>query len=181
MNITQTGIEGLVVLEPKRHGDERGWFSESFSKRKLEKAGIAADFVQDNHAFSKAGSLRGLHYQAPPHAQVKLVRCSMGRLYDVAVDVRSGSETYGKWFGVELSAENGKQLYIPKGFLHGYIALTDCEMQYKVSDYYAPETDGGVRYDDPDIAIEWPKVESEIIQSEKDTQHPFLKDAHLPF
>lgn len=181
MIIVQTGIEGLVVLEPKRFGDSRGWFSESFSKRKLEEAGIAAEFVQDNHAFSKAGVVRGLHYQAPPHAQVKLVRCTAGSLFDVAVDARSGSQTYGKWFGVELSAENGKQLYIPEGFLHGYIALTDCEMQYKVSSYYAQEADGGVRYDDPDIGIEWPLVDAKIVQSEKDALLPYLKNADLPF
>ena len=145
------------LVKPKRFNDDRGWFSEIYNQQVFAKLGINAGFVQDNHSFSQAtGTIRGLHFQRPPHAQDKLVRCIRGRIYDVAVELRRGSPTYGKYVGAELSAENGLQLYIPMGFAHGFATLEpDCEITYKVSDFYAPETEGGLRWDDPVIAIDW--------------------------
>ena len=141
MEIDQTSPPGVAVLTPRRFGDERGWFSETWNRAVLEEAGLRYDFIQDNHSFSaEPGTLRGLHYQAPPHAQDKLVRCSRGAIFDVAVDVRVGSPTYGQWVSVELTADNGKQLLVPKGFLHGFVTRTpDTEVQYKVTDTYAPD------------------------------------------
>lgn len=157
MIIEQTGLRGLVVLTLRRFGDHRGYFSETWSRAKLAAQGIDIDFVQDNQSLSVAvGTLRGLHFQAPPRAQAKLVRCGRGVLFDVAVDIRRGSPTYGRWFGVELSAENGRQLLIPAGFAHGFVTrVPETEIIYKCSDYYAPETEGALRYDDPDLAIAW--------------------------
>lgn len=145
--------------------------------------GININFVQDNQSLSSAvGTIRGLHYQSPPHAQDKLVRCGRGALFDVAVDIRKGSPTYMKWVGVELSAENGKQLLIPKGFLHGFVTLKpDTEILYKCSDYYAPECDGGIRFDDPDIGIDWGILADQAVFSEKDCATPFFKDFDSPF
>ena len=175
MKATETRLKGVFVLEPKVFGDARGWFMESWSQRKMEEAGIKVDFVQDNQSFSaQKGTLRGLHYQLNPKCQAKLLRCTRGRIFDVAVDIRKGSPQYGQWVGVELSAENKKQLFIPRGFAHGFITLTDdVEVQYKADNYYAPECDGNIRWNDPDIGVEWP-IEP-VILSEKDQQAPLLK------
>lgn len=154
---------------------------ETFNAPRMAEAGLAMDWVQDNQSYSAAkGTLRGLHYQRPPHAQDKLVRCSRGALLDVAVDFRAGSPTFGKWVGVELSAENGRQLLVPKGFLHGFITLTDdTEVQYKCTDVYAPDCDGAVRWDDPEIGIDWGSVTP--VLSDKDAKAPLLRDAPRPF
>ena len=172
------------LIKPKRFGDERGWFTEFYSARRFAEDGIAATFVQDNHSLSRpAGTLRGLHFQTPPHAQAKLARCIAGRIYDVAVDVRKGSPTYGRHVGAELSAENGWQLLIPVGFAHGFVTLEpDCEVTYKVSDYYAPECDGGIRWDDPAIGIAWPLPPGvEPVLSGKDVKLPPLAGFDSPF
>lgn len=156
MRIEQTAIADVLVITPRRFGDARGWFCETWNRDSLRQAGLALpDFVQDNHSYSaQRHTLRGLHYQRPPRAQDKLVRCTRGAIRDVAVDVRAGSPHYGKWVAVELSAENGAQLYIPKGFLHGFLTLTeDCEVQYKCTDTYAPECDGAVHWDS--LGIDW--------------------------
>ena len=176
MKATETSLKGVFVLEPQVFGDARGWFMESWSQRKMEEAGIKVDFVQDNQSFSaQKGTLRGLHYQLNPKCQAKLLRCTRGKIFDVAVDIRKGSPQYGQWVGVELSAENKKQLFIPRGFAHGFITLTDdVEVQYKADNYYAPECDGNIRWNDPDIGVEWP-IEP-VILSEKDQQAPLLKE-----
>ncbi|WP_264214774.1 dTDP-4-dehydrorhamnose 3,5-epimerase [Leisingera thetidis] len=180
MQIDETGLPGLKVLTPARFGDARGFFSESWSKRRLEEHGIALDFVQDNHSLSReAGTLRGLHFQAPPHAQDKLVRCGQGALFDVAVDIRKGSPSYGQWFGIELTAENGKQLLVPKGFLHGFITrVPDTEVIYKCTDYYAPDCDGAVAWDS--CGIGWGFGGTPLL-SEKDAAAPRLADFGSPF
>lgn len=182
MQVEQTPLPGVLVITPARHGDERGFFCESYNRSRMAAAGIDIEFVQDNHSLSRqAGTLRGLHYQAPPHAQDKLVRCGRGRLFDVAVDVRRGSPTWGKWFGLELSFDNGRQLLIPKGFLHGFVTLEpDTEVVYKCSDHYAPECDGAVRWDDPDIGIDWP-FSGQPLLSAKDAAAPRLADWQSPF
>ena len=143
----------LIHIQPERHGDQRGFFAETYSRRKYSELGIDVEFVQDNHSLSRdVGTLRGLHFQASPHAQAKLVRCGRGAIFDVAVDIRLGSPTYGKWEGYELTAENGGQLYVPVGFAHGFVTLEpESEIVYKCSDYYAPETEGAVLWNDPDI------------------------------
>lgn len=156
MDVARFDIPGPVLITPRRFGDARGWFSETWNPRALRAAGLELpDFVQDNHSFSAQRlTLRGLHYQSPPHAQAKLVRCSRGAVLDVAVDIRKGSPTYGSWVTAELSAENGTQLFLPEGFLHGFLTLTDdCEVQYKCSDHYAPECDAAVRWDS--VGIDW--------------------------
>lgn len=182
MEITQTGLPGVLLLKPARFGDARGFFSESWNRKTLESHGIGIDFVQDNHSLSaQVGTVRGLHFQAPPHAQDKLVRCGKGRLFDVAVDIRKGSPTYGQWVGYELSFENGLQLLIPAGFLHGFITREpETEIIYKCSDYYSPECDGAVRWNDPAIGIEW-GFEGEPVLSSKDRDAPLLKDFDSPF
>ncbi|MEL6665468.1 MAG: dTDP-4-dehydrorhamnose 3,5-epimerase [Pseudomonadota bacterium] len=169
-------IPDVILVTPKRHGDARGFFSETFRADTFAEAGIPGPFVQDNHAYSQQpGVLRGLHFQKPPHAQAKLVRCTQGAIYDVAVDIRQGSSTYGRYVGAELSAENGAQLYVPEGFAHGYLTLTpDCHVQYKTSAYYAPETEGGLAWDDPELGIDWPIEGLDIILSEKDKILPPL-------
>ena len=161
--------ESLILLKPNRHGDHRGFFAETYSRRKYSELGIDVEFVQDNHSLSReVGTLRGLHFQAPPQAQAKLVRCGRGAIFDVAVDIRRGSPTYGHWEGYELSAENGNQLYVPVGFAHGFVTLMpDSEIVYKCSDYYAPETEGAILWNDPDIGIDWP-TDADPILSEKD-------------
>ena len=176
MKATETEFKGVFVLEPQVFGDARGWFMESWSQRKMHDAGIDVQFVQDNQSFSaQKGTLRGLHYQLNPMCQAKLLRCTRGKIFDVAVDIRKGSPQYGKWVGVELSAENKKQLFIPRGFAHGFITLTDdVEVQYKADNYYAPECDGNIRWDDPDIGVEWPL--KPVILSEKDSKAPLLKE-----
>ncbi|MEM9317804.1 MAG: dTDP-4-dehydrorhamnose 3,5-epimerase [Pseudomonadota bacterium] len=170
MQVDTTPIPGLLLITPRRFGDARGFFSESWNAQAMAKAGIDYAFVQDNHSMSAAvGTLRGLHCQVNPHAQAKLVRCGRGRLYDVAVDIRRGSPTYGRWFGAELSFENGAQLMIPDGFLHGFVTREpDTEIIYKCTDFYAPDADRSVRFDDPDIAIDWGLGESEPVLSDKD-------------
>ena len=180
MDVTQTELAGVVLLTPRRFGDARGWFSETWNKRTLAEAGIDADFVQDNHSMSAPiGTLRGLHYQAPPHAQDKLVRCTRGVIFDVAVDARLGSPSYGKWVGYELSAENGAQLYVPKGFLHGFVTRSEgAEVQYKCTDYYAPEADGGVRWNS--LGIDW-GLSGDPVLSGKDQDAPAFADWHSPF
>ena len=157
MLVSDTDLPDVKLLQPVRHGDARGFFCESWNARRMAAHGLDIDFVQDNHSFSAAeGTVRGLHYQAPPHAQGKLVRCGRGRLYDVVVDFRRGSPAFGKWIGVELSFENGLQLWIPPGFLHGFVTREpDTEIIYKCTDFYAPECDGAVRFDDSDIGVEW--------------------------
>lgn len=183
MKISKTPVSDLLVLEPRRFGDDRGFFSETWNARTMAGAGIAAEFVQDNHSFStEAKTVRGLHFQAPPHAQAKLVRCGRGRLFDVAVDIRSGSPTYGKWFGVELSFENGRQLFIPAGFAHGFATLEpETEIVYKCSDYYAPECEGALRFDDPDLGIDWGLSGQPAAISEKDLNASSFRGFESPF
>ena len=183
MQIEQTSLPGVVIITPARHGDARGFFSESWNRARLEEAGIAIDFVQDNHSLSEqVGTVRGLHFQSPPHAQAKLVRCGRGALYDVAVDIRRGSPTYGQWVGVELSFENGRQLLIPEGFLHGFVTRAPMtEIIYKCSDYYAPDCDGAVRFDDPEIGIDWGIDPAAAVLSAKDAKAPLLRDFASPF
>ncbi|NNE51589.1 MAG: dTDP-4-dehydrorhamnose 3,5-epimerase [Sulfitobacter sp.] len=180
--LTETRLKGVVLLNPPRFGDARGFFSESWNRARLLEHGIDIDFVQDNHSVSAAvNTVRGLHYQSPPHAQAKLVRCGRGALFDVAVDVRRGSPTIGQWVGYELSAENGLQLLIPAGFLHGFATRApDTEIIYKCSDYYAPECDGAVRFDDPDIGIDWGLSGAPIL-SDKDRAAPLMADFDSPF
>lgn len=176
MKITKTKLDGVVIIEPDVFGDNRGFFMESWNKKKMEEAGLYYDFVQDNHSKSTVkGTLRGIHFQKGDKAQAKLVRCVKGAVFDVAVDLRKNSPTFKQWVGVELSAENKKQLLIPRGFGHGFVTLTDdVEFLYKADNYYAPEADAGIRWNDPDIGIEW-GVENPIL-SEKDKKNPFLKD-----
>jgi dTDP-4-dehydrorhamnose 3,5-epimerase len=182
MKAETTALDGVLILTPQRFGDDRGWFAETYNASRMAEAGISTVFVQDNHSMSGAvGTLRGLHYQRPPHAQDKLVRCSRGVVFDVAVDIRRGSATFGKWVGVELSAQNGRQLLVPKGFLHGFVTrVPDTEVQYKCSDIYAPECDGGVRWDDPDIGIDWGLTDDPVL-SAKDQVAPLLRDVETPF
>lgn len=183
MEIVDTFIEGLKIVTPDRFGDARGFFSESYSRARLAEHGIDIEFVQDNHSMSaQVGTVRGLHFQAPPHAQAKLVRCGRGRFLDVAVDIRVGSSTYGKWEGVELSFENGRQLLVPVGFLHGFVTREpDTEIIYKCSDYYAPECDGAVRFDDPAIGVDWGIGAGEALLSDKDAAAPMLAELDNPF
>jgi dTDP-4-dehydrorhamnose 3,5-epimerase len=183
MLIEQTPLPGVLILTPARHGDARGFFAESWSRNVLAGQGIDLDFVQDNHSLSATvGTVRGLHFQSPPHAQDKLVRCGRGALLDVAVDIRVGSPTYGAWFGIELTAENGKQLLVPKGFLHGFSTrASDTEIVYKCTDYYAPECDGAVRFDDPAIGIDWGFDTGAAVLSVKDKAAPLLADFKSPF
>ncbi|MEZ5886839.1 MAG: dTDP-4-dehydrorhamnose 3,5-epimerase [Paracoccaceae bacterium] len=183
MQIEETPLSGCLMLTPRRFGDARGWFSEVWNKETLAANGIRYDFVQDNHSCSsEVGTVRGLHFQAPPHAQTKLVRCGRGRVFDVAVDIRVGSPTYGRWFGAELSAENGRQMLIPAGFLHGFITREPgTEVLYKCSDVYAPACDGSIRFDDPDLGIDWGIDPAAAILSHKDRAAPLLKDLRSPF
>ncbi|MDZ7710231.1 MAG: dTDP-4-dehydrorhamnose 3,5-epimerase [Roseovarius sp.] len=183
MKIEQTPLPGVVLLEPARVGDSRGFFSESWSRARMAKAGLDIDFVQDNHSLSaQAGTVRGLHFQGPPHAQAKLVRCGRGRLFDVAVDIRRGSPTYGRWFGAELSFDNGRQMLIPEGFLHGFATREpETEIIYKCSDTYAPDCEGAVRFDDPDIGIDWGLGDMAPVLSKKDAAAPAFADFVSPF
>ena len=180
MQVEETGLPGLKILVPQRFGDARGFFSECWSRRHLAEQGIELDFVQDNHSLSmQLGTLRGLHFQAPPHAQAKLVRCGRGALFDVAVDIRKGSPTYGQWFGIELTAENGKQLLVPVGFLHGFITRApETEILYKCTDYYAPDCDGAVAWDS--CGVDWGFDDPPLL-SEKDAAAPALADFDSPF
>ena len=174
--IEKLDIDGLMVITPKRHGDDRGFFSETYNKKRFAQAGIELDFVQDNHSLSTArGTIRGLHFQTPPHAQAKLIRVTRGAVLDIAVDIRAGSPTYGRHAAVTLSAENWKQLWVPQGFAHGFCTLEpDTEVIYKVTDHYDPECDAGLAWDDPELDIQWPVAPADAVLSEKDRQHPRL-------
>ena len=173
----------IKLIIPDRHGDHRGFFAETYNQRRYLELGIDVDFVQDNHSLSKeVGTIRGLHFQAPPRAQAKLVRCGRGAIFDVAVDIRKGSPTYGKWEGYELTAENGHQLYVPVGFAHGFATLERySEIIYKCSDYYAPETEGSLAWNDPSISIDWPSNANPPTLSAKDSVAPVLADFDSPF
>lgn len=174
MDLLNTKLEGVYILIPKVFGDHRGFFMESWSRRTMEEAGLFYDFVQDNHSLSTVKGRCGDSFQKGDKAQAKLVRCVRGAVLDVAVDLRHDSPTYKQWIGVELSEENKKQLLIPRGFGHGFVTLTDhVEFLYKADNYYAPEADGGIRWNDPDIGVEW-GIEHPVL-SEKDTKNPFLK------
>jgi dTDP-4-dehydrorhamnose 3,5-epimerase len=182
MKIEQTALKGVMILTPKRFGDDRGWFSETWNVPQMAAAGLDMVFVQDNHSMSAAvGTLRGLHFQRPPHAQDKLVRCTAGLIFDVAVDFRAGSPTFGQWVGAELSPQNGAQMFVPKGFLHGFVTRApNTEVQYKCTDVYAPDCDGAVRWDDPEIGIDWGLTAPPVL-SAKDAVAPLLRDAARPF
>lgn len=182
MQIDTTSLPGVMILTPARFGDDRGFFSESWNKRQMAEAGMDVEFVQDNHSLSaQVGTVRGLHMQAPPHAQTKLVRCGRGRLFDVVVDSRKGSPSYGQWFGVELSFDNGKQLLIPAGCLHGFASREpNTEIIYKCSAYYAPECEQAVRFDDPDIGIDW-ALDRDPILSAKDADAQPWAEFETPF
>ena len=181
MIINKTELDGVLIIEPQVLGDSRGWFCETYSKSKLSEFGLDIDFLQDNHSFSaNKGTLRGLHFQNNPKAQTKLVRCSKGSILDVAVDIRKGSPTFLKWIAIELSAENKKQLLVPKGFAHGFLTLTDdVEVQYKVDEYYSFEHDRSIKFDDPAIGVDW-KIENPIL-SDKDKNAPLVKDSDANF
>jgi len=181
MQVEATRLPGVFIVTPQRFGDARGFFSESWNRARMAEAGLDYDFVQDNHSLSAAaGTVRGLHFQSPPHAQDKLVRCGRGRLYDVVVDARRGSPTYGQSVGVELSFENGRQLLVPKGFLHGFVTREPMtEIIYKCSDYYAPDCDGAVRWDS--VGIDWGIVAEDAVLSDKDAVAPALADFVSPF
>jgi dTDP-4-dehydrorhamnose 3,5-epimerase len=184
MKLIPTRIPDVVIVEPAVFGDDRGWFMESFNQARFEaelsKLGLPVPrpFVQDNHSCSKAGVLRGLHFQLQPHAQGKLVRVVRGAAFDVAVDIRKGSPTFGQWAGVELSADNKRQLWVPEGFAHGFLTLQDdTHFLYKTTDFYAKDCEGSIRWDDPDIGIEWPIQGLEITLAPKDAQAPYLRDS----
>jgi len=188
MRLSTTSLPGVVLIEPQVFGDDRGWFMETFNNQRFE-AGLRdlglplpRPFVQDNHSVSKRGSLRGLHFQRPPHAQGKLVRVTQGAAFDVAVDVRRGSPHFGQWVGVELTADNKRQLWIPAGFAHGFLALADdTHFLYKTTDLYARDCEGAIRWDDPTIGIDWPLVASLApLLASKDAAAPLLADAALP-
>jgi dTDP-4-dehydrorhamnose reductase/dTDP-4-dehydrorhamnose 3,5-epimerase len=181
MNFIKTNIEGLIIIEPKVFFDSRGWFVESYNQKKFDDIGIIIEFIQDNHSFSlQKGVFRGLHFQNEPYAQTKLVRCTKGKVWDVVVDLRKSSSTYLKWYGVELSYKNHRQLLIPRGFAHGFLTLEEnSEVQYKVDNFYHSNSDRSIRYDDPDIGIIWP-IEVMIL-SDKDIKAPYLKDSDVNF
>ena len=183
MEVIKTGIEGVFIIEPKVFGDNRGYFFESFNAREFaEKTGKEVIFVQDNESMSHYGVLRGLHFQLPPYSQSKLVRVVKGKVLDVAVDIRKGSSTYGKYVSCEMTGENKRQFFVPKGFAHGFCVLSDeAVFQYKCDGFYHPEAEGAIAWNDPNIAINWPITAEEIILSEKDKHHPCLKDFESPF
>lgn len=182
MLVEKTCLGGVLLMESRRFGDHRGFFAETYNARDLVEHGIKEHFVQDNHSLSvQIYTVRGLHFQAPPKAQAKLVRCGRGALFDVAVDIRKGSPTYGQWFGAELSFANGRQLFIPVGFAHGFVTRApDTEIVYKCSEYYAPEAEGALRFDDPNIGIDW-GLEGDVILSEKDDLAGSFADFDSPF
>jgi dTDP-4-dehydrorhamnose 3,5-epimerase len=182
MKATAAALSGLRLVEPDRFGDERGFFSETYNRRQWGAAGIDAEFVMDAHSRSAVrGTVRGLHFQAPPHAQAKLVRVARGAVLDVAVDLRRASPTFGRYLAVELNAENGRQLFIPEGFAHGFCTLAeDTEVLYKLSAYYAPAAEGGIAWDDPELGIAWPVTRQEANLSAKDARLPRLAAADLP-
>jgi dTDP-4-dehydrorhamnose 3,5-epimerase len=181
MQVIKSKLKGAKLIEPKVFGDHRGFFMESYSKKQYEDLGINDEFIQDNHSLSvPAGTLRGLHFQLEPKAQTKLVRVTSGAIYDVIVDIRKGSPTFGQWEGYIITAANKRQLLIPKGFAHGFCTLVEnTEVLYKVDEYYAPEQDAGILWNDPDLGIDWPVLAP--ILSDKDTKHPRLKEVDLNF
>ena len=181
MQFLRTAIDDVIIIEPKIHGDDRGYFIETYKQKELETfLGYKIEFCQDNESKSSRGVFRGLHYQLTPAAQTKLVRVIKGRVLDVAVDIRKGSPTFGKYVAVELSGENKRQLFVPRGFAHGFLVLEDDTIfAYKVDNYYSPENDRGIAFDDPDIGIEWPIEVSKMLLSEKDKKQPSLKEANL--
>ena len=182
MKFVNTSIEGLVIIEPTLFGDDRGYFLESYNKRKFEEAIGNISFVQDNESKSAKGVLRGLHFQKPPYSQAKLVRCIEGKVLDVAVDIRDGSKTFGQHVTVELSAENKKQVFIPRGFAHGFLVLSESAIfAYKVDNSYAPTHDAGIRWDDPTLNIRWGVNERDVLVSEKDVKLPFFSEYETPF
>ena len=178
IDIRRLALPDVLMITPVKRGDERGFFSETYSARALEQAGFAKSFVQDNHSLSgQRGILRGLHFQRPPFVQDKLVRVTRGAVFDVAVDIRKASPSFGQWVGVELSAENWRQLLVPAGFAHGFVTLTEtAEVLYKVTDYYAPDCEDGLRWDDPGVDIAWPLPPGEIITNARDGRWPALDD-----
>ncbi|RTL01190.1 MAG: dTDP-4-dehydrorhamnose 3,5-epimerase [Proteobacteria bacterium] len=181
MEFISTAIPEVILIKPKVFGDERGFFLESYKKSLFHANGITEEFIQDNHSKSSKGVLRGLHYQLDPKAQGKLVRCVAGAVFDVAVDIRRGSPTFGKWVGFELSAENKHMLWIPAGFAHGFVTLEDnTEFLYKTTGEYAPECDRGIRYDDPEIGIIWPIIDG-LLLSDKDLKQPLLQNTDINF
>ena len=183
MEIIKTDIDGVFIIEPKVFGDSRGYFFESFNAREFAlKTGLDVNFVQDNESMSHYGVLRGLHFQNPPYAQSKLVRVVQGKVVDVAVDIRRDSPTFGKYVMAELTGENHRQFFVPRGFAHGFAVLSDVAVfQYKCDNFYAPASEGAIAWNDPDIAIPWPVPASDVELSEKDKKHPFLKDIVSPF
>lgn len=182
MNIIKTPIEGLLVLEPQLFRDARGYFVETYNEQRYHEAGIDARFVQDNQSCSTYGVVRGLHFQRPPYTQAKLVCCTQGKVLDVAVDLRKDSKTFGQWFSVELTEENHRQFFIPRGFAHGFSVLSEkAVFTYKCDNLYHPEADGGILLSDPDLNIDWQVPEEHRILSEKDTKHPLLKNFDNPF
>lgn len=183
MKVIDTQLQDVKIIEMDVFGDHRGFFMESYTKEKFREAGIDIDFIQDNHSLSvEPGVLRGMHFQTSPKAQTKLVRATTGVIYDVLVDMRVGSPTYGKWEGYILSEYNHRQLLVPKGFAHAFVTLTpNCNVQYKVDEYYSKENDGGIAFDDPDIGIKWPMPVDKLVLSEKDTKHPTLAEFYNPF
>lgn len=183
MDITETRLPGVLRIVPRRFADTRGYFSETWNARRMAEAGLDIAFVQDNHSYSAARfTVRGLHYQRPPHAQGKLVRVVRGAIRDVAVDVRRGSPSFGQWVAEDLSAENGAQLWIPRGFLHGFVTLEpDTEVAYKVDGHYSAECDGAVRFDDPDLGIDWAIPAGAAVLSDKDAAAPAFRDFASPF
>lgn len=182
MDVINTAIDGVVIIEPRIFTDARGYFFESYSKREFDEKVCPVDFVQDNESCSTRGVMRGLHFQRPPFTQAKLVRCVKGRVLDVAVDIRKGSPTYGKHVAVELSEENHRQFFVPRGFAHGFAVLSDVAVfQYKCDNYYAPQADGGISIADASLGIDWQIDPAEALLSEKDTKHPLLADFDSPF
>ncbi|MCC8117421.1 MAG: dTDP-4-dehydrorhamnose 3,5-epimerase [Bacteroidales bacterium] len=182
MNVIQTAIPGVVIIEPRIFYDPRGYFFESYNHRDFSEKVANVEFVQDNQSCSSRGVMRGLHFQLPPHTQAKLVRCVEGAVLDVAVDIRKGSPTYGQHVAVELTAENHRQFFVPRGFAHGFAVLSErAVFQYKCDNYYAPAADAGISILDPDLGIDWRIPTAEAILSEKDTRHPLLKDFESPF
>lgn len=181
MKAIKTELDGVIILEPQVFCDHRGWFMETYSKQKLSEAGIDMEFIQDNQSFSvQKGTLRGLHFQKNPMAQTKLIRCTKGAILDVAVDLHKDSPNYKKWVAVELSEENKRQIFISKGFAHGFVTLTNnVEVQYKVDEYYAPDCDRSIRFDDPEIGIDWNILNP--LLSDKDLNSPLLKDSDTNF
>lgn len=182
MNVIKTDIEGVVIIEPRIFPDSRGYFFESYNKEVFDREVKPVDFVQDNESCSSRGVMRGLHFQKPPYTQAKLVRCVKGRVLDVAVDIRKGSPTYGKHVAVELSEENHRQFFIPRGFAHGFAVLSDVAVfQYKCDNYYAPQADGGISIRDTSLGIDWQIDPAEALLSDKDLKHPLLADFDSPF